>query len=109
MSAKPQFKYYLQSKKYLIDEKTDIWSLPIPLSIKKPQKAEGISVTYGEYFYAVRSFLEKNKFKSITSAISQHLNQNIKPEEIQKIHIYSEKHGEFYHPARIEIYPSRKD
>ncbi|MEA1899828.1 MAG: hypothetical protein U9N47_03545 [Thermodesulfobacteriota bacterium] len=104
MSAKPQFKYYLQSKKYLIDEKTDIWSLPIPLSIKKPQKAEGISVTYGEYFYAVRSFLEKNKFKSITSAISQHLNQNIKPEEIQKIHIYSEKHGEFYHPARIEIY-----
>ncbi|RLC25512.1 MAG: hypothetical protein DRH21_03875 [Deltaproteobacteria bacterium] len=104
MSAKPQFKYYLQSKKYFIDEKTDIWSLPIPLSIKKPQKADGISVTYGEYFYAVRFFLEKDEFKSITSAISQHLNQNIKPEEIQEIHIYLEKHGEFYHPARIETF-----
>ncbi len=64
MSAKPQFKYYLQSKKYFIDEKTDIWSLPIPLSIKKSQKSEGISITYGEYFYAVRSFLEKDEFKS---------------------------------------------
>ena len=104
MPPKPQFKYYLQSKKYFIDEKTDIWSLPIPLSIKKPQKAEGISVTYGDYFYAVRSFLEKDEFKSITSAISQHLNQNIKPEEIQEIRIYLEKHGEFYHPARIETF-----
>jgi len=104
MPPKPQFKYYLQSKKYFIDEKTDIWSLPIPLSIKKPQKAEGISVTYGDYFYAVRSFLEKDEFKSITSAITQHLNQNIKPEEIQEIRIYLEKHGEFYHPARIETF-----
>jgi len=102
MSAKPQFKYYLQSKKYVIDEKTDIWSLPIPLSIKKSQQSEGISITYGEYFYAVRSFLEKDEFKSITSAIPQHLNQKIKPEEIQGIRIYLEKHGEFYHPARIE-------
>jgi len=104
MPPKSQFKYYLQSKKYFIDEKTDIWSLPIPLSIKKPQKAEGIFVTYGDYFYAIRSFLEKDEFKSITSAISQHLNQNIKSEEIQEIRIYLEKHGEFYHPARIETF-----
>jgi len=104
MPPKPQFKYYLQSKKHFIDEKTDIWSLPIPLSIKKPQKAEGISVTYGDYFYAIRSFLEKDEFKSITSAISQQLNQNIRPEEIQEIRIYLEKHGEFYHPARIETF-----
>jgi len=104
MPAKPQFKYYLQNKKYVIDEKTDIWSLPIPLSMKKPQKVDGISLNYGEYFYAVRSFLEKDEFKSITSAISQRLNQDIKPEEIQKIHIYLEKHGEFYHPAKIETY-----
>jgi hypothetical protein len=104
MPPKTQFNYYLQSKKYFIDEKNDIWPLPIPLSMKKPQKAEEISLTYGDYFYAVRSFLEKDEFKSITSAISQQLNQNIKPEEIQEIRIYLEKHGEFYHPARIETY-----
>jgi hypothetical protein len=104
MSSEPQFKYYLQSKKYFIDEKTDIWSLPIPLSVKKPEKADGISVTYGDYFYAIRSFLGKDEFKSIISAISQHLNQNINPEEIKEIHIYLEKHGEFYHPARIETF-----
>ena len=103
MPPKPQFKYYLQSKKYFIDKKIDIWSLPIPLSIKKPQKTEGISITYGEYFSTIRSFLEKDEFKSITSAISQYLNQNIRLEEIQEICIYLEKHGEFYHPARIEI------
>ncbi len=104
MPLKPQFKYYLQNTQNSLDEKTDIWSLPIPLSMKKPQKVDGISLNYGEYFYAVRSFLEKDEFKSITSAISQHLNQNIKPEEIKEIHIYLEKHGEFYHPARIETF-----
>ncbi len=72
------------------------------MSRKKSQKVDGISLTYGDYFYAVRSFLEKEKFKSITSAISQQLNQNIKPEEIKEIRIYLEKHGEFYHPAKIE-------
>ncbi|MDL1969180.1 MAG: hypothetical protein LWW97_11755 [Deltaproteobacteria bacterium] len=104
MPTKPQFKYYLQSKKYVIDEKNDIWSLPIPLSREKPQKADELPLTYGDYFYAVRSFLKKDEFKSITFAISQYLNQNIKPEEIQEIHIYLEKHGEFYHPARIETF-----
>jgi len=77
------------------------------MSRKKSQKADGLSVTYGEYFYAVRSFLEKDEFKSITSAISQRLNQNIKPEEIKEIRIYLEKHGEFYHPAKIETYINR--
>lgn len=100
----PQFKYYLQHTQNSLDEKNDIWSLPLPLSRKKPQKADEILLTYGDYFYAVRSFLKKDKFKSITSAISQQLNQNIRPEEIQEIRIYLEKHGEFYHPARIETF-----
>ena len=104
MTHNPQFKYYLQGAKNSLDENSDIWSKPLPLSRKKPQKVEGISLAYGEYFYAVRSFLEKNKFKTITSAISQRLNQDIKPDEIEEIHIYLEKHGEFYHPARLEIF-----
>ena len=104
MTAKPRFEYYLQNKKYFIDEKTDTWSLPIPLGRGKSHKVDGISVTYGDYFYAVRSFLEKDKFESITSAISQRINQDIKPDEIEEIRIYLEKHGEFYHPARIETY-----
>ena len=107
MLSEPQFKYYLQYTKNLIDENSNIWSLPLPMSRKKSQKADGLSVTYGEYFYAVRSFLEKDEFKSITSAISQRLNQNIKPEEIKEIRIYLEKHGEFYHPAKIETYINR--
>ena len=104
MLSEPQFKYYLQNTQNFLDEKNAIWSLPLPLSRKKPQKVNAFSINYGDYFYAVRSFFEKDEFKSITSAISQRLNQDIKPEEIQEIRIYLEKHGEFYHPARIEIF-----
>ena len=104
MPNRTQFKYYLQQKKNLLDENSDIWSLPIPLSREKPQKADEISLTYGDYFYAVRSFLKKDEFKSITSAISQRLNKNITFYAIEEIRIYLEKHGEFYHPARIETF-----
>jgi hypothetical protein len=104
MPPKTQFKYYLQNTQNSLDKKNDIWSLPLPMSRKKSQKVDGISLNYGEYFYAVRSFLGKNKFKIIISAISQRLNQDIKPDEIEEIRIYLEKHGEFYHPARIETF-----
>ena len=104
MPHRTQFKHYLQHKKNLLDENSDIWSLPIPLSREKPQKADEISLTYGDYFYAVRSFLKKDEFKSITSAISQRLNKDITSYEIEEIRIYLEKHGEFYHPARIETF-----
>jgi len=104
MPHRTQFKHYLQHKKNLLDENSDIWSLPIPLSREKSQKADEISLTYGGYFYAVRSFLKKDEFKSITSAISQRLNRDIPSDKIEEIRIYLEKHGEFYHPARIETF-----
>ncbi|MBW1842076.1 MAG: hypothetical protein JRI75_09830, partial [Deltaproteobacteria bacterium] len=35
------------------------------------------------------------------SAVSQYLDRNIEPDEIEEIRICLEKHGEFYHPSRI--------
>jgi len=62
---------------------------------KQPQPANGIAVTCGEYFEAVRSFLEKNRFAILRFAASQQAKRAFKPEEIEKISIYLEKHGEF--------------
>ncbi len=102
MSFALQFKYFLSNTKNPVQKNSEIWSIPLPTTRKQPQKAAGVSVTYGDYFSAVRSFLEQNRFEILISAFSKSINQHIVPEEIEEIRIFLEKHGEFYHPARVE-------
>lgn len=102
MSFALQFKYFLSNTKNSVQKNSKIWSIPLPTKRKQPQKAVGVSVTYGDYFSAIRSFLEQNRFEILISAFSKSINQHIVPEEIEEIRIFLEKHGEFYHPARVE-------
>jgi len=62
----------------------------------------GICVSHGDYFTAVRNFLEQDRSEIIISAVSQHMHRDVTSQEIEEIRIFLEKHGEFYHPARIE-------
>jgi len=102
MPAKPQFNYFLSNIKNQVQKDSKIWKSSIPVSRKQSQKASGISFCYGDYFSAARSFLSANDFKAITSAVSQLINRNINSSDIKEINIFQEKHGEFYHPARVE-------
>jgi len=102
MKTRPQFKYFLYSADQAVDNKSDVWTAPIPLSRKPSDKIENISISHGNYFYAVRDFLEKDSFRLILSALSQQIRQDVTLGTIKEIRIYLEKHGEFYHPARIE-------
>jgi hypothetical protein len=90
-----------------VSEKDTVWKTPILLSRKQINrhltKETGISISHGDYFHAVRSFLMQNRFETLTPAVAHHLNRDIRPEEIEEIRIVLEKHGEFYHPARIEV------
>ncbi|MFC1515844.1 hypothetical protein ACFL7E_03695 [Thermodesulfobacteriota bacterium] len=107
MPDTPLFSYFLPGQTHPLDKESDIWNAPLPLdrkqSVGHPERKTGLSTTYGVYFNSVRSFLEKNRFEIITSAVSQMLNRNVTPDEIKGIRICLEKHGEFYHPARVAV------
>jgi len=64
---------------------------------------QGPIFTYGDYFETVVSFLEKDDLALLTYGASRQIGRRVKPEDLRQIHIYLEKHGEFYHPGRIEI------
>jgi hypothetical protein len=102
----PLFTYFLSNQKNPVREDNRIWSAPIPLnrhlSVGLPQSETGGGICYGDYFIAVRNFLEKDGFNIITHAVAQQTRRDITFEVIEKIRIILEKHGEFYHPARIE-------
>jgi hypothetical protein len=65
-------------------------------------KHAGESLSHAAYFQAAQAFLEADSFEVITRAVSRQLNRDVKAADIDEIRICLEKHGEFYHPARIE-------
>jgi len=102
MPNTPQFNYFLSSIKNQVQKDDKIWKSAIPVSLKPPKETLGFSFSYGDYFKAARSFLSANECKIITAAVSQVTNQRITLSDIKRVNIFQEKHGEFYHPARVE-------
>jgi hypothetical protein len=102
----PHFSFFISHSNEPVTEDSRIWHEPIPLRldalIKHDGEGHGESVSHAAYFQAARSFLEANSFEMIARAASRQLGRDVKAPDIEEIHICLEKHGEFYHPARIE-------
>jgi hypothetical protein len=103
MSYTPLFSYFLSPGESPVTPKSAIWRQPLPLSRHFLRENAPNSLSHGEYFSAARTFLENDGGKIIRRALARHLQQKLAVEDIQEIRIHLEKHGEFYHPACIEI------
>jgi len=103
----PRFKFFLSSRNDPVREGDFIWSTPIPLSRHQSTrtiKSDGdIFINHGDYYTAVRNFLERDRYAIITQSVSQYLHGTITPDEIEEIRIFLDKHGEFYHPSKVEV------
>ena len=99
----PRFTYFTSHSREPVTEASLIWQEPIPLRLDALLKNDGESVSQADYFQAAQSFLENNSYEVIVRAVSQQLGRDVKAPDIEEIRICLQKHGEFYHPARIEI------
>jgi len=68
-----------------------------------PDSAPDSGFTFGDYFKAAVSYLEKEDFLPLRSAVFQSTGLDVAVSEIRKIHICLKKHGAYYHPAKIEL------
>jgi hypothetical protein len=102
MPNAPRFKYFLSNKKNPVQKDSRIWTALLPMTRHQQFNDSGIGVSHGDYFTAIRYFLEQDRSKIITRAVSQQIHREVTSREIEEINIFLEKHGEFYHPARIE-------
>jgi hypothetical protein len=106
----PRFSFFIPHSKEPVTEESRIWHQPIPLRLDTLIKHDGVgddngeSVSHAAYFRAAQTFLEANSFEVITRAVSRKLNRDVKAPDIEEIRVRLEKHGEFYHPCRIEIF-----
>ena len=103
MPPNPKISYYLYDTNTPVDDSHPAWQHALPLSRHLSGKNAGISISQGDYFLAVRSFIETNDFKTISTVLEQTFKTRVTPADITGIQACLAKHGEFYHPARIEV------
>lgn len=105
MTAFPQFQFFLADHRYPVHPADSLWRTPLPskpaaMPAADRNKIEG-SITYGDYFSAVRSFLVQNGFETLCDAGTRHFGQRISGDLIKAVDVFLVKHGQFYHPSRI--------
>jgi hypothetical protein len=106
MPNNPKFNYFLYSSDNLVLKNSTNWKAPFPLTRnlqeKKSNKKPENLFRIGDYFESVRKFLTNQGLEAILAYTSKVLDKGISKNAIKAFDVYLEKHGEFYHPARVE-------
>ena len=101
MAENVTFEYFLADRDHPVYPDLPIWGVSLPSGRNRAHPSDG--PTYGDYFSAVRSFLEKDGFRMLSSAVGELLPHPAGSQDFQTIHVFLEKHGEYYHPAQLVL------
>jgi hypothetical protein len=109
----PKITYALQDDSQTVEPGGALWRERLPLrrpSVGEPERNPlDAPITYGIYFEAVRSFLERRGgIEALAEAASQRLGRPVAAGELQDVCICLEKHGEYTHPARLSVRCGRR-
>ena len=103
----PTVSCYLSTTDHPLDRNHPLWHRPLPDSrhstAKKPEGVDTAAVTYGRYFSAVSNFCAAGGWDRILTAASRLLERPVVEQELGGLAIFLEKHGAFYHPARLQV------
>jgi hypothetical protein len=92
------YRFFLETADQPIGPGHPAWAVPLPVvRVPRPGAAIG-ACTYGDYFLGVRAFLETIGREAVARALRQ---KGMAPEPTEWS-IFLVKHGEHYHPARVE-------
>ena len=103
MPSNLKFSYYLYDTKTPVDSSHPAWQQPLPMSRHCTGEIDGLSLSHEDYFLAIRRFLEMDDFDLLTRALGRRLQKKVTLPDIGEIGVCLAKHGEFYHPARLEV------
>ncbi|MBF0204292.1 MAG: hypothetical protein HQK67_08240 [Desulfamplus sp.] len=95
-NSKPIFQYHISGLNELLIDDSPFLQLPL-----MGKGAEGILIH--EYFELAKKFIQASDYGALREGVKFILNRACSVESFEQIDIYLEKHGAFYHPARIEV------
>ena len=103
MPSNLQISYYLYNTSTPVDVNHPTWTKPLPLTRHFAGEKDGTSIRHGEYFTAIRDVIENDDYGILLGALEKRLDEKVIPADISEIRVCLSKHGEFYHPARVEV------
>ena len=103
-----RYVYFMSDDPEPVSDNGPLWTTAIPQSRHRQPSPEAApsrkNLTYGEFFEALSLFVETHLSDFISKYFSRSKRQVIDSHEISRIHVHLEKHGVFYHPARILLF-----
>jgi len=95
------FEYYISDRSTPVKKSDDLWDALLPSDMQAENSDS--SATVGHYFDTASSFLKNDGFSVVRAGVNKVENLQILSEDINKIEVYLVKHGQFYHPARVDV------
>ncbi len=101
----PTFRFFLQDRNTAVARGSAAWGVSLPTSRAsaggEAERDKKTTVSRGDYFNAVRAFLEESPHHRLADAVSRRIRRSISTDDLDFVDIYLEKHGQYYHPARV--------
>ena len=88
-----------------VDAHHPLWSqvLPMPSRFRPAAPEQTVAISHGAYFGAIQTYLEADGGRPLRMALEALAPSAPRAALLQRINVILEKHGEFYHPARIQV------
>jgi hypothetical protein len=103
----PTISYFLSTTDHPLSADHRLWSRPLPENRQSGLIADPggdtAPLTYGGYFNAIFTFCAADGWNRIIRAASKKLARPVVETELEHLSIFLEKHGAFYHPARLQV------
>ena len=103
MPGMPPIECFVSDEPAPVTSRHPLWKKVLPQSRHFDTLTE-TSLTYGAYFRAISDYIGKIGTKQLAKTASQIAGQPINPGAISRLDIHLEKHGAFYHPARLILH-----
>ena len=103
MPDAPRFVYYISSPAVRVLPDSGDWRRPLPLARDADVRLAAGAFCHGDYFCAVHTFLKQEGLAIICRELGRCLQTPLNLHDIDEGRITLEKHGAFYHPARINV------
>ena len=105
MSDSISFRYFLYDLSHPVTFRHKEWRNPISCfdPYRSTTSASMDGITHGDYFKAVKSFFEKDRFEAVLYGLFRIKQREVSKKDIEEIRVILFKHGEFYHPSRIDV------
>jgi hypothetical protein len=103
---------FLSTIDHPVDQNHRLWNRPLPdnrmCGSDSGPWGNSQAVTYGSYFSAVSRFCAADGWRRLLNAAARKLEQPVTERDIESLSIFLEKHGAFYHPARLQVVVGNK-